>query len=90
VVRGACVAWFCWGIIVALRAPSGPGELERIETMTAEELASYRFAMFSDRDTLAEALEYAYSMRDPAVTTAVHVVLNTVIKLLEQAGEHTV
>ena len=57
--------------------------------MTLENLAQYRAPMFADRDSLADALEYAYSMQDPAVTTAVHVVLNTVIALLTQ-GENAV
>ena len=55
--------------------------------MTPEQLKDFRLPMFSDRDTLAAALEYAYDMKDPAVTTAVHVVLNTVIKLLTANSE---
>ena len=55
--------------------------------MTLEELQKYRVELFADRETLTEALEYAYSMRDPAVVTAVHIVLNTVIKQLTAAAE---
>lgn len=55
--------------------------------MTLEDLQKYRVELFADRETLTEALEYAYSMRDPAVVTAVHVVLNTVIKQLTPAPE---
>ena len=50
--------------------------------MAVEELAPYRVGLFADRETVADALAYAYSMNDPAVTTAVHVLLNTVIKVL--------
>lgn len=55
--------------------------------MTPEDLQNFHLPMFAERETLTEALEYAYSMRDPAVTTAVHVVLNTVIKQLTRAAE---
>ncbi len=55
--------------------------------MTLDQLAKFECALFADRDTLKEALEYAYSMRDPAVTTAVHVVLNTLIKVLQEEQE---
>jgi len=55
--------------------------------MTLEELQSYRVDLFADRETIEEALEYVYSMRDPAATTAAHVLLNTVIKQLTPAAE---
>ena len=55
--------------------------------MTLEDLQNFHVPMFAERETMTEALEYAYSMRDPAVTTAVHVVLNTVIKQLTAAAE---
>lgn len=55
--------------------------------MTLEDLASLRVPLFADRETLTEALEYAYSFNDPAVTTAVHVVLNTLIKVLTEEQE---
>lgn len=34
--------------------------------------------LFSNRDTIEEALAYTYKFRDPHVTTAVHVLLNTI------------
>jgi len=49
-----------------------------------DEIRGHWHGMFASRDSLPEALQYAYSMNDAAVTTAVHVLLNTVIKLLEQ------
>lgn len=55
--------------------------------MTNEELQAFRIPLFADRETLTEALEYAYSMKNPAVTIAVHVVLNTVIKVLARKQE---
>lgn len=55
--------------------------------MTLEDLQNFHVPMFAERETMTEALEYAYSMRDPAVTTAVHVVLNTLIKQLTPATE---
>ena len=55
--------------------------------MDIETLKAFRVPMFADRETLTEALEYAYSLQDPAVTTAVHVVLNTVINLLTREQE---
>lgn len=51
------------------------------------ELERFRVGLFAERDTVAQALEYAYSMNDPAVTTAVHVLLNTVIKQLTANSE---
>ena len=46
----------------------------------------YRHDMFAERKTMDEALNYAYSIANasdssPAVVTAVHVVLNTMIDL---------
>ncbi len=58
--------------------------------MTIEELAQYRLPMFSDRGSVSDALAYAYSMGDPAVTTAVHVLLNTIIRQLTQGHESVV
>jgi hypothetical protein len=55
--------------------------------MTPEDLQSYRVDLFADRETIEEALAYVYSMRDPAATTAAHVLLNTVIKVLTPATE---
>jgi hypothetical protein len=58
--------------------------------MTPEDLQQYRVDLFADRKTIEEALAYVYSMRDPAATTAAHVLLNTVIKVLTQAEEPVV
>jgi hypothetical protein len=58
--------------------------------MKPEDLQSYRVDLFADRETIEEALAYVYSMRDPAATTAAHVLLNTVIKVLTQAEEPVV
>jgi hypothetical protein len=58
--------------------------------MKPEDLQSYRVDLFADRESIEEALEYVYSMRDPAATTAAHVLLNTVIKVLTQAEEPVV
>lgn len=53
------------------------------------DLTPYRIAMFSERQTMDEALEYAYmvaraSDEPNAVITAIHVVLNTAIRLTEK------
>lgn len=45
--------------------------------------------LFAERETIGEALDYAYSLGDPAVTTAVHVVLNTVAAKLLGMIAHT-
>jgi hypothetical protein len=58
--------------------------------MKSEDLQQYRVDLFADRETIEEALAYVYSMRDPAATTAAHVLLNTVIKVLTQAEEPVV
>lgn len=63
--------------------------------MTIEELDQYRVGLFADRDTLPEALQYAYEIAKrsdspPHVLAAVHVVLNTVIKQLTQEQEPVV
>jgi hypothetical protein len=60
--------------------------------MTLEELSRYRLGLFADRATLDEALQYAHQLAahtsDPqALITAVHVVLNTVIKVLTTEQE---
>ena len=56
---------------------------------TIDDLSQYHIGLFSERDTLKEALEYAYMVAratdEPnAVITAVHVVLNTAIRLAEE------
>jgi hypothetical protein len=51
--------------------------------MTKEQLASQiRCNLFAHRDNLDEAFEYAHSMfqNEPAMLTAMYVVLNTVAK----------
>jgi hypothetical protein len=50
--------------------------------MTKEQLASQiRCNLFASRDNLDEAFEYAHSMiTEPAMLTAMYVVLNTVAK----------
>jgi hypothetical protein len=57
--------------------------------MTPVELKSFRQGIFSERETLREALEYAHmvakgSDHPPAVLAAVYVVLNTVINELNK------
>jgi hypothetical protein len=61
--------------------------------MNQLELAhSLKHGLFADRDTLSEAMEYAYQViaatkdQGPALT-ALHVVLNTVAKEIERLGK---
>lgn len=54
-----------------------------------EDLKQYECGLFADRETLGEALEYANMLakatENPIVTlTAVHVVLNTVLRIIEE------
>lgn len=49
---------------------------------------AWKHPFFASRPTLEEALECAYSLHDPAVTTAVHVVLNTVAEKLTGLINH--
>ena len=58
--------------------------------LCVDDLERFRVDLFADRETVADALSYAYSMNDPAVTTAVHVLLNTVIKQLTSTRETVV
>lgn len=62
---------------------------DRATGMIAQ-LERYRVGLFAERETVADALAYAYSMNDPAVTTAVHVLLNTIIKQLTSTRETVV
>ncbi len=53
------------------------------------DLTPYHIALFSERPTMDEALEYAYmvaraSDEPNAVITAIHVVLNTAIRLTKE------
>lgn len=53
------------------------------------DLSKYHLGLFAERQTLDEALEYAYSVAracdEPnAVITAVHVVLNTAIRIARE------
>lgn len=58
------------------------------------DISKYRQGLFADRDTVEEAIEYAYKIferiQDPheriAAMTAMHVVLNTVINEVEKEG----
>lgn len=73
----------------------GFGGADRAERLANEAVAArerttdltpYRIALFSERPTMDEALEYAYmvaraSDEPNAVITAIHVVLNTAIRL---------
>jgi len=57
--------------------------------MTSEQyrevLGKYYVTLFAQRDSVEDALQYAYSLNDPAVTVAVHVMLNTAIHVMAQA-----
>lgn len=55
--------------------------------MTPEDLQNFHVPLFADRETIEDALEYVYSLRDPAAITAAHVLLNTVIKQLTPSPE---
>jgi cytochrome P450 len=53
--------------------------------MNKELVQEIRCNLFASRDTVAEALEYALTImsRDPAMLTALYVVLNTVANQIE-------
>lgn len=54
--------------------------------MTNEQFArTLKVGLFAERDTVAEAMEYAYAVLkgNPAGLTALHVVLNTVANQIE-------
>ena len=59
--------------------------------MTNEKFAkTLKVGVFADRDTVADALEYAYEVLkgNPAGLTALHVVLNTVANQIELNALH--
>lgn len=54
-----------------------------------ENIQAFDVGLFADRETLGEAVEYAHQIANatdnpPAVLTAVHVVLNTVLRIVRE------
>jgi hypothetical protein len=55
------------------------------EEQYREVLGKHYVTLFAQRDSIEDALAYAYSMNEPAATVAAHVVLNTAIHVMAQA-----